>query len=97
MQELRMSSWVIKDTLGVMRERGGALGVFGVRKPRGGVYFKKHDAVSLSEMYSKELPSGEDPAEFGSHTLEMCANWYISVVFARRLSTLGLGVEKPSS
>lgn len=56
MQELRMSSWVIKDTLGVMRERGGALGVFGVRKPRGGVYFKKHDAVSLSEMYSKELP-----------------------------------------
>lgn len=92
-----MSSWVIKDILGVMRERGGALGVFGVRKLRGGVYFKKYDVVLLSEMYLKELLSGEDLVEFGSYIFEMCVNWYIFVVFVRRLSILGLGVEKLSS
>lgn len=46
------------------------------------MYFKRHGTVPLSEMHSERLPCVEDPAEFGSHMLEV---W---------LSTLVHGMEK---
>lgn len=49
--------------------------VWWFQKPREALYFRRRGIVSLSEMHSEGVSCVEDPAVFGSHTLEvyLCA------------------------